>query len=255
MRSVSQFAAQPSIPADLSLRCSNAYGMLASEYYLYDRHPTCGNFDVLQDSILSSFKPHVEREGTFVEVGCGRGRLDKLVGLKNAVLTDISESMLLLAQRRTKQAVRCERMNVFRPQFVSGSIQGVFAFLADGYNHPTFFQRTLDMLAVEGCLVLTLPNHVWARTLRAGLRMNVDETAFIHRTGQVISAPSITRELNAQREILTEAGFRIDSAKTLTLESCPGIVPSPHVAIAAKRLGIDPRNVPLLDVFVAFKGG
>ena len=75
------------------------------------------------------------------------------------MLTDISEPMLELARRRVGYSVRCEQMDAFCPHFAVESIQGVFAFLADGYNHPLFFEQARGMLAFGGCLVLTVPSH------------------------------------------------------------------------------------------------
>ena len=40
-------------------------------------------------------------------------------------------------------------------------------------------------------------------------------------------------------------------ARSFSLEAAPGSSPSHHVAIAAEHLEVDPRSLPLVNVYVA----
>ncbi len=239
------------LPSDLAQRSEDAYDVLASEYYVSERHPTCANFGAIHDAIIDSLRPLVSGDGTYLEVGCGTGKLDRLRSGDGTVLTDLSGSMLQLARRRTSDGIRCERMDAFSPHFRDGSVRGAFAFLGDAYNHPVFFHRVHQMLVNGGHLVFTIPSHTWATALRSKLQIPLAETIFLHRSGKSVSAPSITRSVEDQAVLLTDVGFRLLSAETFTLEAAPKVMPSHHVVMAAEQLEVDPMRVPLLDVFIA----
>ena len=125
------------------------------------------NFGAIHDAIIDSLRPLVSGDGTYLEVGCGTGKLDRLRSGDGTVLTDLSGSMLQLARRRTSDGIRCERMDAFSPHFRDGSVRGAFAFLGDAYNHPVFFHRVHQMLVNGGHLVFTIPSHTWATALRS----------------------------------------------------------------------------------------
>jgi SAM-dependent methyltransferase len=243
-------------PDGLARRSAAAYEELAAEYYVQERHPTCANFDALQDAFLRDLRSLAEgADGMWLEVGCGRGRLDRLVAPKQVILSDISEFMLALARRRTKGLVSCRLVDVFQPPFEDGSIQGVVAFLADPYNHPVFFSQAWRILRKGGCLSFTLPNHDWATAVRTALGQPVEETHFIHRDRRILRVPSLTRGVVQQCALLHALGFRVLSAYSVSLINCPAVLPSHHVVLAARIFGCDPRQVPLLDVYIASKEG
>jgi SAM-dependent methyltransferase len=238
-------------PSDLVQRSADAYDHLAPEYYASDLHPTCANFGVINDAILNSFRPLISHDGIYLEIGCGMGRLDRIRGASGTILTDACEPMLRLARHRTPGDVLCEKMDAFRPHFNDESVHGIFAFLIDPYNHALFFRQVHRILRAGAYLVFTVPSHVWAMALRGHLQVPLDETVFLDRTGKEVRAPSITRSLVDQSNLLTDLGFRVLSTQTLTLESAPATAPSHHVLMAANRLGVEPQRVPLLDVFIA----
>jgi SAM-dependent methyltransferase len=241
-------------PDALARRSAAVYNKLASEYYVRERHPTCANFDVLQDSMLADLRPLTERaNGILLEVGCGRGRLNRLVSNRDVILSDISEPMLALARRQAENRISYQLIDAFQPPFDDGSIHGIFAFLADPYNHPDFFLEARRILADGGYLSFTLPNYDWATAVRCELKVPFEETHFIHRERQTLNVPSITRSIDQQCELLRTIGFHVVSTHTVTLARSPEIAPSHHVVMAARVLGLDPRNVPLLDVYVASK--
>ena len=240
----------------LARRSAAVYVELAAEYYIQERHPTCANFDTLQEVFLQDLRPLVEgADGIWLEVGCGRGRLDRLVAPQQVILSDISEFMLALARRRTEGHVSCRIVDAFQPPFEDGSLQGVVAFLADPYNHPVFFSQARRILSDGGWLSFTLPNHDWATAVRAALGQPLEETHFIHRDQRILRVPSLTRGVVQQCELLHALGFRVLSVYSVSLMNWPAVLPSHHVILAARILGCDPRHVPLLDVYIASKEG
>jgi len=255
MKSVQKATAFESDPRDLSAKSEESYGELAPEYYCAHRHPTCANFDLLQDALLDTLRPLVSKDGFYVEVGCGKGRLDRLAERATVVLTDISDCMLGLARQRTRGRVRCERMNVFKPHFTDGTVDGVFGFLADPFNHGAFFQNSHRMLSEGGRLVVTLPNHEWAVAVRTALGQPIDQTTFINCQGRKVTAPSITRPRIEQIALMKAIGYDVQSTWALSLNSLAIGRPTPshHVILAAQRLALDPLTAPLVDVFVAAK--
>jgi|GEM_PF-905832 len=239
---------------ELAVRCAVAYEELADEYYVPVRHPTCANFDALQDTLLPELRLLADgTDGSWLEVGCGRGRLDRFVTPERVILSDISASMLALARQRTENRVSCRLLDAFQPPFEDGSLQGVAAFLADPYNHLAFFSQIWRILRDGGCLSFTLPNHNWAGAVRTALGQTLEETHFIHRDRGILRVPSLTRGIGHQCELLCTLGFQVASVSSISLQICPEVVPSHHVVLAAKVLGCHPRDVPLLDVYVVFK--
>lgn len=233
-----------------------AYDALADEYYIRERHPTCGNFDVLQDALVSRLEVLCDgSDGVWLEVGCGRGRLDRVIAPERVILSDISPCMLALARRRTAGCVFSCLVDAFELPFAERSLRGVVAFLADPFNHTAFFSQSRRVLCGGGSLVFTLPNHDWANAVRMALRHPFDETHFIHRDGRRLRVPSLTCPIQEQCDRLRRRGFHIAAAYSVTLAECPEVIPSHHVALAARIMGCDPHDVPLVDVFVAVKDG
>jgi SAM-dependent methyltransferase len=234
--------------------CEAAYDKMADEYYIPERHPTCANFDSIQEAVLPELRPLVQgNDGYWLEVGCGRGRLDYLAAPKQVILSDISEAMLSLARQRTGGRLSCRVINAFQLPFKNSSLQGVAAFLADPYNHSAFLSQVHRVLRPGGIVLLTLPNNEWARAVRTALGQSASEAHFIHRHQATIHVPSLTHSIDQQCELFRLCGLQVVSAYSMTLAKCPTAEPSHHVNLAAQILGCDPHDVPLVDFYVASK--
>lgn len=237
-------------PLTLAERSTAGYDLLAREYYCPEKHPTCFNFTALHTLVLASLRPLLKPGELYLEVGCGRGQLDVIVAEGHVVLTDLSEGMLALARSRTQGRVPCQRMNAFDPHFPDRTFAGVAAFLADAYNHVSFFSAIRRVLKPCGFLAVTLPSHVWATALRSRLGFTLQETHFICGGKAEVAVPSITRPVSVQKELFSRLGYTVLLATTLSLELLAATEPSHHVRLAAAQLELEPRAMPLLDVYV-----
>jgi len=234
----------------LNLDCAATFDLLAREYYLADRHPTCANFAALHELVRDMLRPWVLEGERYLEVGCGSGQLDLIAQNSEVVLTDVSEEMLSLARHRTEGRVVCRRMNALEPDFPDRYFAGVAAFLADPYNTTRFYEAIRNVIKPTGFLAVTLPNHLWASTLRRRLGFPPEETRFIFRHKYELAVPSITRSPEGQVHVLNAAGFAVLQFKTLALESVERPTPSHHVRYAAEDLEMRATEVPLLDVYL-----
>lgn len=236
---------------ELAVRSTAGYDLLSNEYYTPDKHPTCANFTSLHLHTSDILRRWIKPGHRYLEVGCGNGRLDLIANRSRVVLTDLSEGMLMHARKRTRGLVLCRRMNAFEPDFPDESFDGVGAFLADSYNHPSFYRAIRKVIKPGGLLFLTLPNHIWATALRSSLNFPSHETVFIVGGEQRVPIPSITRLAPDQAELLSNLGFDVVLSTTLNLNSVA--TPSEHVRIAGEALGLRSTSVPLLDLYLAIK--
>ncbi len=242
-------------PETLAIKSGEGYELLAPEYYLADRHPTCANFSELHRLVLKLLQPRIKPGKMYLEVGSGAGQIDLLVGEDNAFLTDLSEQMLMLAKQRTGGRVRCLQMNAFKPNLPKVSFGGVAAFLADPYNHEAFYTGIREVIEPGGFLALTLPNHTWALALRGRLGFLLDETTFISIENGSVTVPSITRPIAEQVDLLSRSGYTPVIASSLSIDMLSEITPSHHVRFAARELGVESTAIHLLDLYIAVRTG
>ena len=239
---------------DIVSRSKAGYELLAPEYYIPARHPTCANFDLLHQHVLELLQDFVRPDGHYLEVGCGRGRLDLVCPKSQVLLTDIVEGMVSLAFQRTGGECRCCVLDVMAPDMPQGQCNGIGAFLADPYNIPRFFSQMHGLLAPKGFLVVTLPSHFWASVLRRRLGMRENETTFILLDRSTIVVPSLTRSTEDQVEMMKVCGFNVELCGALSLNDLDASSsPSHHVRLAAEAVGLAPEEFPLLDYYLVIK--
>lgn len=254
----------PELSAQIDVRSlerqsSSVYSVVAAEYY-DARHMTCRAFDFLDEQILDHYQDSrglVGRGRLYLEVGAGRAALLRRVLLPDSMLIagdlcpQMAEHALPLPANITYR-----QFSAFNLPFSEGHFDGVFAFLADSYNVPRFYEEAWRVLSPSGFLLMTCPTRLWAETLRQGESELLFCARFPTHDGRTTLIPSITWSEGEYRRLLADTGF----TKVLYEDFClPSDYPSNHIPdtiqVPAQRLGIEISCLPLVGALLAHKEG
>jgi SAM-dependent methyltransferase len=229
------------------LTTTNAYSLLAREYYDSERHPTCANFREASAILFKRLTPAVAPAGAWV-VGAGdsllaatyRERGDDVHGL---TITDDSAEMLAHSQRHgdagaTMRIARADALPVD-----DASLALVAASLADPYDDESFWRETARVLRPGGYALATTPSWEWASRFRS-TEGSLDTALFELADGRKIEVPSIVRPVDHQRELISASGFDLERMDSVTLGMIDGPV-SPKLGALAED---DPVVVGYLAV-------
>lgn len=239
-------------PTECAAASRRCYDKLAREYYNAKLHPSSAVFRELSIVALNRHNHFLRGKGKYVEFGCGLGVLDTLVQSDQVVLTDNSPQMLQHAIDRTSDSVSCLQTDALRSCFEKNSVSVAVALLADPYNVPEFFNEMNRVVRLGGALIFSTPSHEWAVALREKVGLDETETRFTTQESGIISAPSFVRSRQKQESVLREAGFSIVAFEQLAVQDS-NCNPSPHVQLAAKKLNVSDRILPIVDFYVTKK--
>lgn len=237
----------------LAAKARNAYDRIAAEYY-DRRHITTRNFEAATRAVTTELLPIPVHGAIFVEIGAGAGAESlKYISLASGkiISTDNSREMLLRQPRGGATLLRMQCCAWALP-FRSGCIDGAFAFLADPYNIPEFYAEIARVLRPRGLFLISLPTLIWGEALRSSEGIPLHETAFVEAGGETVHAPSYLISDDEFVSRLTSAGFVVRAINAGRLPQTVDLSDvSPHVTIAARRLGMSVYDVPLVSVALA----
>ena len=228
-----------------------AYSLIAEEYYKA-AHVTCRNFDETVDVFLKEHPPNLQCGERYLEIGCGRSRLSRYS--RNGVqvlLLDISEDMLLHSKRQGKDRASLLVGSAFGLPLRDGTLTGAFAFLADPFLHPVYFQELRRTLKTGGQILQIVPSHEWGSTLRAH-RHSPAHFSHFFRGAREAFGPSFLLPNSALQGLAHLAGFadiRLSTLRLPTKVSNNDI--SPDITLPAEVLGVSPYELSLLTVIQA----
>jgi ubiquinone/menaquinone biosynthesis C-methylase UbiE len=231
-----------------------AYDSIAVEYYS-QAHPNSQLFEKTVESSLENEGFEVQEGSTHLEVGAGGGTLQRLSAFQycRIVLSDISSSMLKNVRSQvsgsTVSRVIC---SAFALPFRDKSFAGIYSFLGDPFALRDYFLEARRVLQPRGHFVFINPSTIWGHTLRKQIGLDVDSTVFRKGDGSLIQAPSFLYEPQEMVEMLTEYGFTQITARRLYLPRNISELTS-HLTIPSRKLGVDPHELPILDMFRAFR--
>lgn len=242
--------------AQLEQRSLSGYDRLAQNLYNRSVHPTTYAFGVAIEEYLNKHWTSPTVDCPFLEVGAGKSRLfGRLKAPHRFIVSDLSLSMLSHSRRCvTNDYPAFLVASAFRLPFQSGRLGGVFSILGDAYGTPAFFKEAFRVLVRDGALLYIAPSAVWGHTLRRSLGIEVDVTTLRSDDGDVVVVPSILFPNETLGEHVADAGFSRVHVSDLF---CPNKIEladvPPHIAIAARELGLDPHSIPITTVVTAVK--
>lgn len=233
----------------------SAYELLANTYYS-PLHPTSRVFDFIISRYLKEHRPFIKPRKFYLEVGCGKTKLVKICKNQtaNLILVDISRKMLLHSNRYLYQpCVQGLIASAFRLSIARNSVAGVYSFLGDAFNTPSYFKEVFRVMENGGMFLHIVPNYLWATTLRKNLGIAIDVTILLNKNEKIV-APSFTLSGDRLEAMLLEIGFSEALAEDLLLPlDFPREKLPEHILIPSQELKLDPYELPILTAVHANK--
>lgn len=226
-----------------------AYDAIAAEYD-HDSHATCRDFDFANHALLRQLAPFVkhwrERRGAIsvLEVGPGPSQLfDQIAGgfglhADRYWAIDISSEMADITELRYRGRIKRVHQLSIHAAHPSKIDQHdlLICLLADPYLTSSAISRMKNLLKPGGLLVITLPNHSWARSVRGG---NV-HTALFHDThGHQHPSFSFCWPPSYLKRICAAENLRLREHRSVLLDAVPN--PSRVNMHALAKLRNQPR--------------
>ena len=224
-------------------------------HYYTDYHPTTRNFDAVIDFYLPSYLKRVPKQGLFLDLGGGRGKLHQFMQLHRSkiIVGDISINMLKIEEETSQDFLRIQ-LSAFHLPFRNGIFDGVISILGDPYVLPEVFQEVWRILKFEGIFIIALPSKLWASTLRPKIRVPLDKTVFTNKIYGTIKVPSFSYSEIELKNHLLNAKFRNVKVRSFTAKHLiQKSELSPHILIPCKNLGISPYDLPIVTIASACK--
>ncbi len=235
----------------------SSYDAIADEYY-DSRHITSRNFDAatIEFCHTNKYKIPISQSGLVLEVGCGKGSVNKYfnLNLDRVVQTDISLKMLRISPREESlRAIQCSAIEL---PFRKESFVAVFAFLYDPYNIEKLYAELEEVLISKGVFIGTLPHFDWGSALRDELHIDKNKTRFRKFTSSkdndFVDFDSFLTDDDQIQHFLSVVGLRLIDTFSLVLPPYIKNI-SPHIELAAKHLKKSPYDLPIVKMIVAKK--
>jgi SAM-dependent methyltransferase len=206
---------------NVSVRNSQPYDLVAAEYYLKERHPTCFNFGELSSRFIVPRLSKVIRSHTeILEIGAGRTTAGSiLVALKaplsNLVLLDRSIAMLSHSNFWRSLGAKMIVADACATGLANTTFDIIVASLGDPYNSTGFWREIARLLRPRGRCLFTTPAYEWASRYRERDAQNVAE--FILSDGRKVNVPSLIPSLHEQLTIFDDCYLSVDEVVTFSL--------------------------------------
>lgn len=127
-----------------------AWDQIAYDYY-NNIHHTCRIFDAVIDFYMSKYIKKLPKQGIFLDLGGGSGKLQKYINsLKsNLIIGDISKNILNIGKNDSLNLSHIQ-FSVNELPFCERIFDGIVSILGDSYMHPKVFQKIYDTLKFGG---------------------------------------------------------------------------------------------------------
>lgn len=230
------------------------WDIMASEYYS-EAHKTSRNFDAIIHNCLPRIISKLPRNGLYLDLGGGRGRLKELYtdARLNVAVGDISVAMMKTRTNSSSSTFYIQ-MDAFRIPFKENIFDGVFSLLGDPYSLRKAFEEAFRILKPNGFFFIALPSKLWAENLRPFLGVEMNQTVFKTLTGRTLKIPSFLYDQKDLRKILQSVGFKqIDTGEWQPSRLIPKERFSRDVLISAKNSDMPPEDLPLITYVLAYK--
>lgn len=238
-------------PSDAETLAKRAYGLIGDEYYDAS-HITTRNFDAAISAFLSAHPPAVQTGCRYLEVGCGRSRLNRLGKSVQLVLMDLCRPMLQHSLVSGLNSTSTPLLgSAFALPFRGGAFRSAFSFLADPFFHPTYLSELRRVLIPGGHILQIVPSYDWGATLRSSRGLPIYLSHFFRGSREAFGPSFLIRKAEIDH-LLRSAGFtQVHVTDTFVPKSVPIDKISPDILIPAKLRGVEAHELPILNVIEA----
>jgi SAM-dependent methyltransferase len=233
---------------------TSPYDAIAEEYYNPDLHKTSRNFDCATKAAFANaaIRSRLPREGLFLDVGAGRGRVQEFLGVEARRVVQLDDSARMLALEEREECVLRIKHRAESLPFLADQFACVSAFLCDAYVGLDFLAEAFRVLRPGGILVGTVPAKKWGVALREAIKCDLSLARFLTRTEETIFLPSTLLDQDELLAMLQRVGFAAEMINIVPLTLPLGATPvSKDIERPAIRLGVPIHELPLLLSFVA----
>ena len=238
--------------AEAETLAKEAYSLIGDEYY--DAfHITSRNFDETISAFLADHPLDVRAGCRYLEVGCGRSRLNRIRRAgSQLVLLDLCALML---QHSIAQGIDSSSApllgSAFALPFRGSTFRTAFSFLGDPFFHPAYLVELRRVLMPGGSIFHIVPSYDWGATLRASRGTPVHLSHFFRGSREAFG-PSFLLPKSEISRLLKSAGFgHIRVSDAFVPESVPLEGISPDITIPADLRGVEAHELPILNVIEA----
>lgn len=248
---------------DTSLRDVGTLGRLLKEKwdqiapdYYGNLHPTTRNFDAVIGCYLPYYLELVSKQGLFLDLGGGCGRLPEYLCSPQAkiVVGDISLPMLKTG-RAARQGISYIQLSAFQLPFRDEVFDAVVSILGDSYALPEAFQEIHRILKSTGIFIIALPSKLWASVLRPKIGLPADETVLTSSSYGAIRVPSVLYSEAELQNCLLNTHFEDVQVRSFASK---GVIEestlSPHILTASSDFNASPLDLPIVTIALARKG-
>lgn len=217
----------------------SSFNVVADEYYIPTRHPTCNNFRSGSAMIIADWFLHLPVDAKVCEVGAGKSVVaqDLLAqgrSLAHLLITDESAPMLDYSRQFEVQGATLMVANAERLPVASGSIDWLVSSLGDPYNTLGFWSEAFRVLKPAGTAIFTTPAYDWAKCFRQeteNSHATFTEAEFELVNGQKICLPSFIYPETDQRSLVEESGLTVRQVRHISIADLQGEVLSPKLCL------------------------
>jgi SAM-dependent methyltransferase len=213
--------------------------VVADEYYILSRHPTCSNFRTGSTMIIAPWLLRMAVETTACEVGAGKSIVAELLlnngrSLHKLLITDESARMLEYSRQFEAAGATLKVASAERLPAISGSIDWMVASLGDPYNNSGFWAEASRILKPGGAALFTTPAYDWAKCFRREGESSsaaFNEAEFELMNGRRVRLPSFIYSEEDQLSLVEKSGLIVREVIHITIADLKGEVLSPKLCL------------------------
>lgn len=210
--------------------------MVADEYYITSRHPTCDNFRTASKAIIASWLCAELQGCEICEVGAGKSVVAEQLleigqPLRHLLITDESRRMLAYSEQFEDLGATVRVADATQLPIASASIDLLISSLGDPYNLPAFWAEVARVLRAGGNAIFTTPAYAWAKHFRTKSTQTFAQAEFELLDGSKVLLPSFIYLDYEQRELIRKAGLEVIDTTNITIRDLQGERMSPKLGL------------------------
>jgi len=210
--------------------------VVAEEYYIRSRHPTCDNFRAASKMIIATWLNKIPKGVSICEVGAGRSvvaehLIEIGVPLHNLLITDQSARMLKYSAQLLQFGAFVKEADAAHLPIPVESVDYLISSLGDPYNLPVFWTEVARVLTSTGKAIFTTPAYKWARHFRANTEQTFKNAEFELIDGSRVLLPSFIYSDCEQQNMIRAAGLKVIATRHILIRDLEGESLSPKLGL------------------------
>lgn len=201
--------------------------MVAEEYYIPSRHPTCDNFRAASKMFVAAWLNHIPEGASICEVGAGKSvvaehLIEIGVPLSHLLITDQSARMLKYSTQFCQFGASLKEADATHLPLGAESVDYLISSLGDPYNVREFWVEVARVLGSAGKAIFTTPAYTWAKHFRVNGAQAFKEAEFELIDGSRVLLPSFIYSDCEQQNMIRAVGLNIVATHNILIRNLEG---------------------------------